>query len=69
MKHLTQNQTSKTSLLNPPKQVNKPQTWDVLLDGEVIGSVHGQTRLEAEMTIAVWKMKNLTIAPTTYKGN
>jgi len=43
-------------------------TWDVLLDGEIIGSVHGQTRLEAEMTIAVWKMKNLTIAPTTYKG-
>ena len=44
-------------------------TWDVLLDGEIIGSVHGQTRLEAEMTIAVWKMKNLTIAPTAYKGN
>jgi hypothetical protein len=69
MKNLTQNQTSKTSLLNPPKQVNKAQTWDVLLDGEIIGTVHGQTREQAQDTINIWKMKGLTIAPTTYKGN
>ena len=47
---------------------DEAQTWDVLLDGEVIGSVHGQTRQQAQDTIAIWKMKGLTIAPTTYKG-
>jgi hypothetical protein len=44
-------------------------TWDVLLDGEIIGTVHGQTREQAQDTINIWKMKGLTIAPTTYKGN
>jgi hypothetical protein len=68
MNHTAQNQTSKTSLLNPPKQVTKEQTWDVLLDGEVIGSIHGQTRQQAQDTIAIWKMKGLSIAPTTYKA-
>ena len=43
-------------------------TWDVLLDGEIIGSVHGQTRQQAEDTIRIWKMKNLTIAPSTFKA-
>ena len=42
--------------------------WDVLLDGVIIGSIHGQTRQQAEDSIAIWKMKGLTIAPTTYKG-
>ena len=44
------------------------QIWDVLLNGEIIGSVHGQTRQQAEDTIRIWKMKGLTIAPTTFKG-
>ncbi len=42
--------------------------WDVLLDGVIIGSIHGQTRQQAEDSIAIWKMKGLTIAPTTYKA-
>jgi hypothetical protein len=66
MKNQLQNQDSE-SLLNKPGQVDKATTWDVLLDGEIIGSVHGQTRAQAQDTIAVWKMKGLTIAPTTYK--
>jgi hypothetical protein len=37
--------------------------WNVLLDGEVIGSVHGQTREQAQDTIAPFRMKNLTVAP------
>jgi len=57
---------SRVNLLNHPEQVNK--TWDVLLDGVCIGSIHGQSRLEAEETIAVWRMKGLTIAPTTFKA-
>ena len=63
MKNQLQNSES---LLNKPGQVS--QTWDVLLDGVIIGSVHGQTRQQALDTIAAWKMKGLTIAPTIYKG-
>ena len=38
--------------------------WNVLLDGQIIGSVHGQTRTQAEDTIAIFRMKNLTIEPS-----
>ena len=37
--------------------------WNVLLDGEVIGSIHGQTEAQAQDTIAPFRMKNLTLAP------
>ena len=37
--------------------------WNVLLDGEVIGSIHGQTRMEAQYTIDILRMRNLTIEP------
>ena len=66
------NSTNKTTakLLNRNAITIKDeaQIWDVLLDGEIIGSVHGQTRQQAQDTIAIWKMKNLSIAPTTYKA-
>jgi hypothetical protein len=42
----------------------KLKQWNVLLDGEVIGSVHGQTEAQAKDTIAVFRMKNLTIEPS-----
>jgi hypothetical protein len=37
--------------------------WNVLLDGEVIGSIHGQTEAQARDTIAPFRMSNLTVAP------
>jgi len=61
--------TTNTKLQNRIAIPQEAKTWDVLLDGEIIGTVHGQTREQAQDTINIWKMKNLTIAPTTYKGN
>ena len=59
----TKNKNNKNgmNLLNQPENIKR---WEVLLDGVCIGSIHGQSRLEAEAIIAVWRMKGLTI-----KGN
>ena len=61
--------TTNTKLQNRIAIPQEAKTWDVLLDGEIIGTVHGQTREQAQDTINIWKMKGLTIAPSTYKGN
>ena len=37
--------------------------WNVIMDGEVIGSVHGQTIEQAKDTIAVLRMPNVSIQP------
>jgi hypothetical protein len=63
------NTTSQNSkLLNRIAIPQETKTWDVLLDGEIIGSIHGQTREQAQDSINIWKMKGLTIAPTIYKA-
>lgn len=37
------------------------KTWDVMLDGEVIGSVHGETRERALDVIAPFKNVRLSV--------
>ena len=60
--------TAKLSNRNAITIKDEAKAWDVLLDGQIIGSVHGQTRQQAQDTIAVWKMKNLTIAASPRKA-
>ena len=62
------NQKSKLLNRNAITIKDEAPIWDVLLDGVIIGSIHGQTRQQAEDSIAIWKMNGLTIAPTTYNG-
>ena len=38
------------------------KTWDIILDGEVIGSVHGQTEADARAIVAPFKL-NFEIRP------
>lgn len=41
---------------------NTVQLWDIVLDGEIIGSVHGQTEQDAKATVAPLRL-NLEIRP------
>ena len=41
----------------------KQKRWNVLMDGQVIGSIHGQTEAQARATIAVLRMPELKISP------
>jgi hypothetical protein len=69
MKNTANTQTNQQGMnlqTNPKQSVN--ESWDVLLFGEVIGSVHGRSRLEAEQLISVWHMDGLSIAPSTFKA-
>ncbi len=35
--------------------------WNVILDGEIIGSVHGATRQQAEDTVRILRNPKLTV--------
>ncbi len=37
------------------------RSWNVVFDGEVIGSVHGETERQARDIIAILRMPNVTI--------
>lgn len=39
------------------------KSWNVFLNGELIGSVHGQTIEQARDTVAVFKNKGITVQP------
>ena len=39
------------------------RSWNVVLDGEVIGSVHGNTEVQARDIIAGLRMPNISIRP------
>ena len=57
------NATEKTEEKAQGQSEQSSKLWNVILDGEVIGTVHGATQQHAQDAIAPFRMKNLTVAP------
>lgn len=59
-------ETTNTEVRNEGAQLRSKQsvkTWNVILDGEIIGSVHGQTIEQARDTVAILKNEKLIVQP------
>jgi len=57
------NSTEKTGQA-PSHPEMKQRTWSVILDGKIIGTIHGATEQQARDTLAPFKLK-IKLTPTT----